>query len=388
MNPRISVAVYRKEMLELLRDRRTIISMVIVPLLLFPALISVVSGFKKAQTKAAENSAVRVGIASEQNLGNARETLTAAGLRLVVTPDLRHAVQEKQVATAVESEDLAHGALRFRVLEDETREDSRLAAEKVRTALETYKANLLRAKLRSLGVPPDVLSSVAIESRNIASQEQMGKFILGGMAGYLMLLLMFTGGMYPAIDTGAGEKERRTIETLLASPASRIDIILGKIGACATASFLTALLSLFSFMFFAKKAMEGLGPTEMTFQLDLPTAALLLLSVVPIAVLGASAMVAISLLAKSYKEGQSYVMPLLMAVIFPIVLGTFMNIELTPLIALIPVLNTALVMKQIFAGSVSAVSFSLPLLLNLIYAAVVIAIATRIFRNENALFRT
>lgn len=99
-------------------------------------------------------------------------------------------------------------------------------------------------------------------------------------------------------------------------------------------------------------------------------------------------MVAISLLAKSYKEGQSYLMPLLMAVIFPIVIGTLMNIEITPALALIPVFNTALAMKQVLVGSVSTLNFGLPFALNLVYAAFLIALATRIFRNEAVLFRT
>jgi len=164
--------------------------------------------------------------------------------------------------------------------------------------------------------------------------------------------------------------------------------LLGKIAACAMASFLTAVLSLISFMFFAKRAMANLGPLKMTFQLDLPTAGLLLLSVVPIAILGASAMVAISLLAKSYKEGQAYLMPLLMAVVFPIVLGTFMEIGFNAGIAMIPVLNTALVMKQIFAGSLSIGDFSAALVLNLVYAGIVIVLATRMFRNESIIFRS
>lgn len=257
MNPKIVLAVYPKEMLELSRDRRTIISMVIVPLVLFPLLISVVTAFQKSQTKVAESSAVKVGIAADQSLGNARAALTGAGLHLVVTPDLRRAVQEKQVAAAVETENAASGAVRFRVLEDETQENSRIAGGKITEALQTYKASFLRTKLTALGVPPDVLSSVSIESSNIASQEQMGKFFLGAMAAYLMLLLMFTGGMYPAIDTAAGEKERRTMEALLASPSSRLDIIVGKIAACATASFLTAVLSLLSFVFFCKTSHGG-----------------------------------------------------------------------------------------------------------------------------------
>ena len=388
MNTRTLAAVYRKEMLELFRDRRTMISMVVVPLVLFPLLFAAMSKFMKAQSDAAQNAAVIVGVSSEQSLGGAAAALKAAGVQLVTTRNLRQAVEQKQVSAALRVINRPDGSVQFQILADQTRDTSKAAGAKVDAALQAYKSSVVAAKLRGLGVPESTLSAVAIQSVNIASNEKMGSFILGGMAGYLMLLLMFTGAMYPAIDTGAGEKERHTLEALLASPASRLEIIIGKIAACATASFLTAFLSLVSFLYFGKNALASLAQSNMRFSVGLPTAALALGSVIPIAILAASAMVAISLLAKSYKEGQSYIMPLLMCVIFPIVLGTFTNLELTPAIALIPVFNTALAMKQIFTGSITVVSFSLALILNLLYAAVLTAVAVRVFSNEKALFRT
>lgn len=339
MNLQVFTAVYWKEMLELLRDRRTLISVVVLPLLFMPLLFSVTMTFMKSRTKKPESQGITVAIAGPASIGDAAPSLTCLGLKLVIKPDVARAVQDKQVATAVQRKTLPDGGVEFDVLENDTRQESQIAAGRVRAALEVYKTRVLANKLRSAGVPSRLLSSVAIETTNLASQDQMGKFFLGGIAGYLMLVVIFMGATHPAIDTAAGEKERRTIEALLASPANRIDIVVGKIAACATASFVSALLLLLSFVVSVRHSIEGLAPGKLSFQIDTRTIALLLLAVLPIALLGAAAMVAISAFAKSYKEGQSYIMPLYMAVIFPIIFGAFMNIDLPPSVALIPVLK-------------------------------------------------
>ncbi len=388
MNLRIATTVYRKEMLEVFRDRRTLISMIVIPLAVFPLLFGAMSSFLSSQTKAAKAAAVTIGIQPTASLGSARDALVAAGFQQVTVNDLRKAVEEKHVAVALDSQRTPTGELQYRILEDQTHEASHIAGRKLKTVLDKHKSNLVQAKLRSLGVSSEVLKPFTVETTNVASKEQMGSFVLGRMAGYLMLLLMFTGAMYPAIDTAAGEKERRTLEAILSSPAGRNDILLGKIAACATASFLTAVLSLTGFMLFAKRGMSSMDGANMQFNLNGETLALVLLSVIPVAILAASAMVALSLFARTFKEGQTYTMPFIMIVIFPIVLGTFANVELTPAVALIPVFNVSLVMKTIFGGTFPALGFSISMLANLAFAALAFFLASRIIHNEGALFRT
>src|SRR5262249_34483810 len=152
---------------------------------------------------------------------------------------------------------------------------------------------------------------------------KMAGLAWGSMLGYIMLLLMFTGGMYPVIDMTAGEKERKKLEAFLASPAARREIVMGKTMAAMTAIFLTAALTLASMVFSLKNtSFAGKGSAEFkqalgTIPLDAHSVSLIVVTLIPLAIFAASVMFAIALMARSFKEGQSYLTPLALFVIFP-----------------------------------------------------------------------
>ncbi len=387
MNGKIVSVIYQKEMLELLRDRRTLISMVLVPLFALPAMFGVMGKFMASRQKEARSEASTIGVRSLEGDG-AAAMLRGAGFQLKRESDLRGAVEDKRVAASLDVTG-AEGARRYIVYIDRTQQSSAIAGEKLAAALGKLKDDLVRQSLRGSGISEQVLTPFTVNAVNVASEKKMGGFILGSSLGYLVILLMFTGAMYPAVDTAAGEKERRTLEALLCSPAGRDEIVLGKILACATASLLTAVLAMTSMVYsYRHTAFAALFGGSVRFDLlDPQTFGLVLLSVVPIAILAGSLMVAISLFAKSYKEGQSYLTPLLMVVVFPALLGMLPGVELTPLLALIPIFNVCQIVKEIFLGSFSMTAFVTACAANLVYAAIAFVAATRIFRSEGVLFR-
>ena len=219
----------------------------------------------------------------------------------------------------------------------------------------------------------------------------MGGFMLGSMLGYVVILLMFSGGMYPAIDMAAGEKERKTLEALLASPARRTDLVLGKILACVTATYATALLTTASLFFSLKRggmAMKGMEKLTGNVPTDPQTISLMLLTLLPVAIMAGALMLAIALMARSFKEAQSYLTPLIMLVIFPSLLGGLPGMELTPVLSLIPIFNSSQLLKSILQGDVPLLSFVITNLSNVAYAALCFLLAVRSFNNEKVLFRT
>ncbi len=120
---------------------------------------------------------------------------------------------------------------------------------------------------------------------------------------------------------------------------------------------------------------------------DIGSLAMALVAVLPTAIMAASIMVAIALFAKSYKEGQSYLTPIVMLAAFPAVVGMLPGLELTPALALIPIFNVCQLIKEIFLGEFSRAAFAVTLVSNLVYAAIAFYIASRIFKSESVLFR-
>jgi len=391
MKLRISAAVYQKELLEIFRDRRTMISMVVVPLVAIPLMFNLINRFMSSREKQAEGESITVGVLDESKVPTVLPALKAAGFQPVVKADLRAAVANKEVAAAVEeteTNDPATGK-RISIYIDRTRQASDIAGDKIRTALDKLKVDTVRASLRGSGVSEKILTPFSTQRVNVASEKKMSGLIFGSALGYIVILLMFTGAMYPAIDMTAGEKERRTLEAVLCSPAGRNEIVFGKILATSTAAFITALLTLGSMAYsfrFAPHASQSQEAFNMA-PPEIGSLAMALFAVIPTAIMAASIMVAIALFAKSYKEGQSYLTPIVMLAAFPAVVGMLPGLELTPALALIPIFNVCQLIKEIFLGEFSRAAFAVTLGSNLVYAAIAFYIASRIFKSESVLFR-
>lgn len=384
-------AIYRKEMLDLVRDRRTLISMVVVPVLLIPLLLNVSTRLMSRMQENAEQEAKSMAVAVKATTPDLRQALEKAQIQIVDRDDLKDAVLKKTVAAAVE--EIPRTPVEVEIYVDNSNPTSSAAAARVRAALDDLKDEKVRESLQNSGIPASVLTPFVVKRTNIAGARKMAGMAWGSILGYLLLLMMFTGGMYPIIDMTAGEKERKTMEALLAAPASRMEIVLGKNFAAMTAIFITAILTLGSLAYSLKSTNLNSKTPEVqemmrTIPLDAHTLTLIAVTLVPLAMFAASLMFAIALLARSYKEGQSYLMPLLMVVIFPALMGGLSGMQMTPALCLIPIFNVSQMIRGILLGDFTTENFAITTVANLAYAAIAFVIATRQFENENVLFRS
>jgi sodium transport system permease protein len=388
MNPSVIFTVLKKEIIDLLRDRRTLMSMVILPVVVFPLVFGVMGRFMGDAEKKAATEATTVAIIKDSIPAAFTPVITRSGLKIVEVDNVASAVENKTAATGLT---VSQDGKLVSVYAEGTRQSSGLAAEKLRTALNEYRDLLVLEKLRTANLDASVLKPFTVKRENVASERKMGGFLLGSMLGYVVILLMFSGGMYPSIDMAAGEKERKTLEALIASPARRTDIVLGKILACVAAIYATALLTTGSLFLSLKRGgieMKGMEKMLGNVPTDPQTIGLMLLTLLPVAVMAGALMLAISLMARSFKEAQSYLTPLIMLVIFPSLLGGLPGMELTPVLSLIPIFNSSQLLKAILQGDVPMLSFVITNVSNIVYAIICFIFAVRSFNNESVLFRT
>jgi sodium transport system permease protein len=202
MNTRVVTTVYRKELLELVRDRRTVVSMVVVPIIAMPLLFSVMNYFMSSTEKQAARDSMTIAVAGPLAIPGLEDALKSAGFQIKTAPDPRAAVRDKQAAAAVEA---SEG--KIRIYNDATRPASEKAASRLHDAFDSLKDRQVRVALAAKGIPENVLEPFSVEDVDVAPQGTRGKKFLGGMLGYMVILLMFTGCMYPAVDMTAGEKE-------------------------------------------------------------------------------------------------------------------------------------------------------------------------------------
>jgi len=396
--------VYRKEVTEAIRDRRTVISTILVPLLLFPVL-SV--GFGTL-------AVTLVGKAKEETpkvmlLGGEDSTAVVEGLKKLdkidivpETPNWKDQIINKDIRAAVEipagfQADVAREKPEtVKIYNYEGELKSEFASDKVEKYFKSYSDNVVKERLAAKNLPVDVLKPFETKRENVAPPEKVSGAAIGGIIGYMVILLCMTGAMYPAMDLTAGEKERGTMETILSSPISRTHLVLGKFFLILTAALGTAALSVLSMgvsfsvlgHYTSQTADGRAAASGLLLHLGLKTVASVFLMALPIAVLFAAVLMTIALFAKTYKEAQSYLTPMTFIVIIPAIAAMLPGVELTPKLSLIPILGTSLLCKELVAGTYHWNLIALIFTSNCVYAAVALFIAIKMFQRESVLFRS
>lgn len=395
--------VYRKELIDSLRDRRTLVSMVAVPLLIMPLLMIGFGVVSVALLGRAMKEIPKVMILGGEDSPQVMAELNHLKDIEIVTSkrDYADEISNKEIRAAVEippnfDAGLSAGepaTVKIYMYEGELK--SGLAAERLQRFFQKMRDRAVHEQLEARHLPDSLAHPFDIAQQNVAPPEKVGGAILGGLVPYFVILLCMTGAMYPAMDLTAGEKERGTIETILCSPVSRTHLVLGKFLMVLTASIATAILAIVSMSasFGAgKKLLLGVVRDEAAAALQITITgkaiASIFLVVLPVAVFFSAALLALSLFAKSYKEAQSYISPLMIVMVMPAVAALLPGVELTPILALVPVLNTSLVSKEIIAGTYHWNLIAVIFLSSSAYAALALAIAVKLFQREDVLFRT
>jgi sodium transport system permease protein len=413
MNLHNVLTVFQKELRDSLRDRRTLMSMIVVPTLMIPGIMLIVAviSYKVVSKAQAETPTVMV-------LGGGDSPAVSGALgadtkiKLVpVTADWRQRITDKQLRAAVEfpsgfDATLAMGAPAVvKIFNYESELRSGFAVNELRNFFNDYREKTVAARLVEHGLPAALVKPFEVTTENVAPPEKVGGNIVGGIIPYLFILLCFTGAMYPAMDLTAGEKERGTLETILCSPVARTDLVLGKFLMVLTASLATVVFSLLSMgatfviggMLLAKSdagiaamaaAKNGAAQGFVLPIIDPLGTVTVLAMVLPVAVLFSAVLMAVSLFAKTMKEAQSYVSPLIIVIILPAMMGMLPGVELNARLALVPILNLALVSKELVSGVFHWNHLMLVFGSTCLYAAVALAACVRMFNREEVLFRT
>ena len=386
--------IFRKELKDMLRDRRTIFFMIIFPILIIPLLIGGIPKLMTGIMKEKMTEEISIAIIGSENSPELISVIAS-----VDSMNMIFYLEEDSIEIFIRNKNI-DGALiisenfseKINLMETAQLTMVYLSSgdfESVKKRLENAVNIFVDAKqnerMKQLGVDPIQLQPVQISHQNIASEkEQLGK-IAGGWLPYMFILYCFMGAMYPALDLGAGEKERGTIETLLTSPAGRIEILLGKFGVISLFGFISALFGILGLLV-GLQVMTDI-PTEIIETaksiIQMKTIFLILLLIVPVSILFSAVLLSISFYAKSFKEAQSLVTPINILIILPAMVGMIPGIELNWKTALIPIINISL----IFAGTVSAELF-FEVFVSMFFLAAIGLVFTRWwFNREEVIFR-
>jgi sodium transport system permease protein len=339
MNP-IAI-VFKKEMVEILRDRRTLIAIAFAALA-SPIVLTVIS---QVATRSATQTYL-VGYSGEVPTG-LDILMNATGLKLQTVSDPATAAKQ-QVDIG-----LAFTASGVDEYYDPTRTSSQVAEVRVQTVLSKYDAAKVAATLQQKGIDPGVLNPLPVTVHPLSSPvKAAGNSFLSFFLPYLLITMCMTGGLSAALDASAGERERKTLESLLLTPAPRTQVLAGKILAVSTVSFLAAAVAIGSMLLALTRLKFGAGGQDFRIGLSPLAAAVMVWLAILLASSFSSLTLALGTLARSFRQGQAYVTPLYFITIFPASIVLFIP-DFNPNVAyyLIPILNAVLVLRDAIVHS-------------------------------------
>jgi len=270
-----------------------------------------------------------------------------------------------------------------------------VASKRVGNLLENWRSTWLREQLAEANLNPSIVDVISIERVDIAPPETKQALVWSKILPLIMLVWALTGAFYPAIDLCAGEKERGTLETLLCSPASRTEIVWGKLLTVVCFSISTAVLNLFSMQFtstFVINQFASAGATDVVQALGpLPLSSLtwLIVILLPISAMFSALALAVAALARSSKEAQYYLMPLLLGGLPLVMLPMLPGVSLGTGTAIIPVTGAVLLSRALIEGHYSEALLFAPIVIGVTVTCCLLAIrwAVRQFEDESVLFR-
>jgi len=390
------IHIARKEFKDTVRDKRTLMAMIVVPLLLFPVIFTVVSGLQSETMEKAMSRELKVAVVGTQVPSDLQVHLeTGENLRLISfgqDTSYRKYVRSDSLDAAIavsqdfqsQVDNMQTGRITLYFQSTEEGVEQRLSG-----LLDQYRAKLRRERLAKLGISEEVIQPVMLDMVDVATmQEKIGKYV-GGFIPYIFIIFCFTGAMYPAIDLFTGEKERGTIETILTTPVKRLHILTGKMSVVVATGIISALLAivgLFGGLNFADALPAQI--TKITGDILQPQFILLLLSMlIPLTIFFAGILIPISIYAKSFKEAQSIITPINILVILPGIVGLLPGVELTLQTALIPVVNIALATKDIVAGTIDYGLLAVVYGSLILFATLAVIFSVRYFGKETNILR-
>ena len=382
--------IFRKEIMNAVRDWRVLFSTVIIPLLVLPVvtmLPMMLIGKQEREAREKPSTVAVFGVPYSE----LSQTLRQSGRFFVVTvqdPALDIRRNHLDVAVDVESLSAGRTSARVQVLYDATRTDSRAAADKVKLVLGDLSHQILMGEIDTTRVN---LNPVAIETTNVASDQEMSGFFLGIIAGIMAIVGLISGSMAVAIDSTAGEKERKTLEVLLAAPIDRRQIVLGKYLATLVTGMVSVILLTTGYTLSLLVGLRALGSgSDMgfgNFGIPLYVVPIILLVMLCVAGFVAAFELTIAVFARGYREAQTYLSPLTIIAIVPVIFMQTMPSSPPAELFYIPLLNAMLLIRELLMGSIVAGHIINTIASSLIFSAVALRLAFAMFKRESVLLR-
>lgn len=399
MNYKTLRTLYKKEIMDVIRDKKTILTMVVLPVILYPLLfliimqvVSIISTKQQERTYYIAYDNVDTSYREALNTWiEGDEDQLEYSLKPVESENPQKDLEDEVIDAYVSTTE-KDGQVTFEIHFLSAITNSNTASDYLKEEIESYGEQLAEENVKAEGLDvKTVLHPVVTAYKDHSSSESSLGSILGGIIPFLMITAILMGAMYPAIDATAGEKERGTLETLLTLPVGNMELIMSKFLSVATIAVVSVFINVISMGGIAvylyatiQSLTEGMGSLHLSS--FLPAAIISVVCIIAFALFMSALVMCVCAFAKSFKEANNYVTPLTLVVMLTGYIGFIPNVELDTTTALIPVANICLLMKNLLIFKYDFSVILMVLFSNIIYAFVAIWFLGKIYNSESILF--
>jgi sodium transport system permease protein len=390
---RTFLTVFFKELLDNVRDRRTLASALIMGPIFGPVMFAFIINMSIDRALDDAESIMELPVIGQEHAPNLMRFLESRNIDIVAGPedvdgaaeavksgmhDVVLVVPEnfgKQLADTVPA--------RIELYSDEASSQGEKEARRARSALRTYSRQLASIRLSARGVNPMLLRPINIDDIDVSTPSGRSAMLLG-MMSYFFIFALLMGGMYLAIDTTAGERERGSLEPLLSLPVTRGQLILGKI--MATCVFMAASLMLSLMAFYVVLEFMPLQQLGMTPNFGLPVVFAAFFLLLPFILLGASLMTLVASFTKSYKEAQTWLSVVLIAPTLPILIVSILTLRPKLEFMFVPSLSQHLILVDMIKNEpLNGLHIAISVCSTLVIGAILTWVCARLYRREGLL---
>ena len=401
MNKKTVFSLYKKEMLDIFRDKKTMIIMVLVPLFLYPCMMLGMMLIMSNISKESLEKTYQIGIV------DCEEAKQIEKLLLDEEDEFEYffetsvyenaeagekALNEQRIDAFINIDNVEDGRSSYEIAFFSSAPDSVSASSYAQTILDAYRIELRNDIIKEqFGEYDSVLNPIVVSTRNSATIEESTGSVFGYIIPFMLITSILMGAVYPAIDVTAGERERGTLETMMTLPIKNSEMMFSKFMAVSTVAVMSALLNLLSMFLVGIYMYDSMQLADSAFgDMNLwqfTPSVIGLLVCMPIFAMFASAVcLSVCIFAKSFKEANNYSTPVLLVFMFASMAGMLPNLSLNVKTALVPIVNVALFIKAVFELQFDWTNIILVLLSNVVYSIAAVMLMSKLFSSEDVLF--
>ena len=381
MNKSMMFEIIKKEIRDVIRDKKTLLMMIVVPLLLYPLMFGFIITLEDSMMNADESEYNKIGFAFETD-----KALDTVIEELEIQ---KYTGTENELKEKFDNEEIdAYITLKdkeFTIYYTEGNTYGQATLKMAYELIEGYKKAIQSQMLTSEGLIPDEIFNIyTVETKDVSGKDAYTETMLGMVPTFILMTTTLTA-VFAAIDMTAGEKERGTLETLLTFPLKNGDIIGGKFIAttiCSVVSAVLGFLSMYGVLYYLSGTLESFKGMEL---LTGKSIVLAIIMFTVFAMLMSAIAIVMASRAKSFKEAQNSTQPLAFISMIPMFLS-MMGTKLDSTLALIPFVNVNLLLSDIISNTVNMQYFMITIIANIVFVFIVMKAVIKLFKSDKILF--